>query len=97
MSGVVVSSYQDAGWLGTEKTWLPRRGDMIAGLAVPTAELVRVFTREFREARRRDTDSSGYMPQWGWQFPITALDRLESSAEKHGYRANQAGGAARSE
>lgn len=62
------------------------RGECQFSARVPLGDFIGSFANAGRKLRVTQTDSFGYMEQWGWVFPVAAHDALEQEAARHGHK-----------
>ncbi len=73
-------------WLGGPVAWVPARAALVFTATIDVGVFACAFAQELHRIRRRDVDSSGYMPQWGWSFPESDYRIIERFGVRHGYR-----------
>lgn len=84
--GLAVHEMADDRWLRPAAEWRPVRGALAFDAYGDVGHFVVAFTHQVRTARVRHTDSTGYMPHWGWWFPQAKFDLLQDLAEPLGYK-----------
>ncbi|WKX71240.1 hypothetical protein [Streptomyces sp. XD-27] len=71
--GIAVHSFADPDWLAG-KSWLPVRGALVFGAAVPTDLAVTGFIKAFVDLGTGH--AKDFERRWPWAFPETELSRL---------------------
>ncbi|MGW3467986.1 hypothetical protein ACWDKQ_05840 [Saccharopolyspora sp. NPDC000995] len=75
-------------WLQPTTMWTPRRADCVVEARVPFSQFVVNVTRELQLLRKEETDTAGYMANWGHYFPMSLFEQLERVSARHGYMAS---------
>ncbi|WP_134046179.1 hypothetical protein [Amycolatopsis arida] len=69
-----------------QEAWSPMRRRAVFTARVALGSFLTLFSNSLRKIRTSWTDTAGYIPEWGWNYPTSDAEEIERQAKRYGYK-----------